>query len=334
VTDCQLLVTTPIRLTSAYVSVMKTVGFLLSIVGVVCSEDVVDESGVSLLQHNVRTIRKTEAAVDDPPGPPPAGVAERQAARRERRRAARQAARQEGGGPSNLSPERLEIRRSRRRAKRQAKRRAHAAGQAHFNDGGTCDTCAAHCTAIFNDEIKECLIREGCRPWLKEDGAADVEKCNKRCDRSANWLREPCIRACQCDVDLLGSAKASKKTTQHVDWAEGHHRCRAVPLGSISTCPSVAEHADSTQYDSIKKCAKAAAQAGANTFNFYRTSKEFGKCSLRECSGGDLQASVGPREPEAPAGRGTWKVFSTFCDAAAEGQRHDTGAAFDDDASR
>lgn len=305
---------------------MKTVAVVLSLVGVVCCQDVVDESGMSLLQHSVRTIRKVEDAVDDPPGPPPPGVAERFAARRERRRAERQA----GRVPSTLSPEQLERRRARRQAKRQAKRAAHAAGQAHFNDGGTCDTCAAKCTAIFDDEYKECIIRENCRPWQKEDGSA-ADKCQKRCDRSANWLREPCIRGCQCDVDLLGRTTKSTNLNQHGKWAEGHHRCRAVPLGSISTCTSIAEHADATQYDSIKKCAKAAVQAGANTFNFYRTSKEFAKCSLRQCTGGDLEVQVAPPAAEAPAGRGTWKVFSSLCTAPAPEDRSDTGP---DDSSR
>merc|ERR550514_1596731 len=151
--------------------------------------------------------RKVEGVVSGPPGEPPPGTAERIAARRERRRQERAANR----GPSDLSPEQVERRRARRRAKRQAKRAAHAAGQAHFNDGGTCDTCAAKCTAIFDDEYKDCVIREGCRPWQKEDGPA-ADRCNKRCDRSANWVREPCIRACQCDVDLLGrDAKITKK---------------------------------------------------------------------------------------------------------------------------
>jgi len=306
---------------------MKLVALFAAVVGVICSEEVVDESGVSLLQHSVRTIRKAEEIVEDPPGPPPPGVAERIAARREQRRAERAA----GRDPSNLSPDQIERRRARRRAKRQAKRAAQAAGEAHFNDGGTCDTCAAKCTAIFNDEYKDCVIREGCRPWLKEDGNA-ADKCNKRCDRSANWLREPCIRACQCDVDLLGrDAKIIKKADKKANWAEGHHRCRSAPLGSVSTCTSIADHVNSPQYDSIKKCAKAAVQAGANTFNFFRTSKEWGKCSLVQCTSGDLKLQNAPPSPEAPAGRGTWKVFSTFCDAPPVDQRSDTGS---DESSR
>lgn len=211
------------------------------------------------------------------------------------------------------------------------KKAAQAAGQAHFNDGGTCDTCAAKCTAIFNDEFKDCIIREGCRPWQKEDGPS-VGKCEKRCDRTANWLREPCIRACQCDVDLIGrEAKVTKKVSKKAKWAEGHHRCRSVPLGAASTCTEIASHENSPQYDSIKKCAKAAVQAGANTFNFYRTSKEWAKCSLRQCVGGDLQAQTAAPMGEAPAGRGTWKVYSTFCDAPAPDQRSGTGG---DDSSR
>jgi len=305
---------------------MKTVALLFCLVGVIAMEDVLYESGVSLLQHQVRPVRKQDDVLDDPPGPPPPGVAERFAARREQRRAERQA----GRGPSDLSPQQLERRRARRRAKRQAKRAAHAAGQAHFNDGGTCDTCAAKCTAIFTDEFKQCIIRENCRPWQKEDGTA-ADKCQRRCDRSANWLREPCIRGCQCDVDLLGSTAKTQKISKQAKWAEGHHRCRAVPLGSMSTCTSIAEHADSSQFDSIKKCAKAAVQAGANTFNFYRTSKEFAKCSLRRCAGGDLEVQVAPPEAEAPAGRGTWKVFSTFCTAPAPEDRSETGS---DESSR
>jgi hypothetical protein len=306
---------------------MKLVALFASVVGVICSEEVVDESGVSLLQHSVRTIRKVEEAVEDPPGPPPPGVAERIAARRERRRAERAA----GRDPSNLSPEQIERRRARRRAKRQAKKAAQAAGAAHFNDGGSCDTCAAKCTAIFNDEFKDCVIREGCRPWLKEDGAA-ADKCNKRCDRSGNWLREPCIRACQCDIDLLGrDARITKKANKKSEWAEGHHRCRSAPLGTVSTCNGIATHENTPQYDSIKKCAKAAVQAGANTFNFYRTSKEWAKCNLVQCTGGDLKLEHSGPMGEAPAGRGTWKVFSTFCDAPPVDQRSDTGS---DESSR
>jgi len=265
---------------TAHTSAMKTAAIFCAFVGAVWSEEVVvDESGVSLLQHSVRTIRKVDEVVEDPPGPPPAGVAARLANRRAQRRARRQAGRAEA--QQDLSPEQIERRRARRQAKRQAKRAAHAAGTAHFNDGGVCDTCAAKCTAIFDDEFKDCLVREQCRPWLKEDGkAADV--CQRRCDRAANWLREPCIRDCQCDVDLLGKSKVSKTIKQHDEWAEGHHRCRIVPLGSMSTCTSIAEHDGAMQYDSIKKCAKAAVQSGANTFNFYRTSKEYAKCSLRQ----------------------------------------------------
>jgi len=307
---------------------MKLFALFASVVGVVCSEEVVDESGVSLLQHSVRTIRKVEEGVDDPPGPPPPGVAERIAARREQRRQDRDANRIPS--QSELTPEQVERRRARRRARRQAKRAAQAAGQAHFNDGGDCDTCAAKCTAIFKDEFKSCIIRENCQPWTKEDGGA-VGKCQNRCDRSANWLREPCIRACQCDVDLIGREAKVTKKAKKVDWAEGHHRCRSVPLGSASTCTSIAEHENTAQFDSIKKCAKAAVQSGANTFNFYRTSKEWAKCSLRQCTSGDLQIAPSSPMPEAPAGRGTWKVFSTFCDAPSEDQRSATGG---DESSR
>lgn len=301
---------------------MKLVALFVSLVGVALSEEVVDDSVVSLLQHSVRTIRKTEEAVQDPPGPPPPGVIDRVAARRAQRRAEREA----GRGPSTLSPEQLERRRARRRAKRQAKRAAQAAGQAHFNDGGTCDTCAAKCTGIFRDEYEQCIEREKCRPWLKEDGSAS-SNCQRRCDRSANWLREPCIRACNCDVDLLAnSALATKKSVKKAtdSWAEGHHRCRHIPLGTKSTCVPIAEHSNSPQFDSIKKCARAAVQAGANTFNYFRTGKEWAKCDLRQCTSGDLQAQPA-LTAEAPAGRGNWKVFSTFCEAPPADQQDNNG---------
>jgi len=305
---------------------MKLIALFASVVGVICSEEVADESGVSLLQHSVHPIRKAEAVVEAPPGPPPPGVADRIAARREQRRADRAANRV----PTDLSPEQLERRRARRRARKQAKKAAQAAGQAHFNDGGDCDTCAAKCAAIFQDEFKGCIIREGCQPWAKEDGAA-VGKCQKRCDRSANWLREPCIRACQCDVDLIANEAKVTKKVKKVNWAEGHHRCRSVPLGSASSCTSISEHENSPQYDSVKKCAKAAVQSGANTFNYYRTSKEWAKCSLRQCTGGDLQIAPAAPTAEAPAGHGTWKVFSTLCDAPPADAQSDTGS---DESSR
>lgn len=308
---------------------MKIVSFFVSIVSVLSAEEVCDESGVSLLQHSVRTIRKAEEAMNAPPGDPPPGVVARIAARRERRRAERAA----GRGPSDLSPAQLERRRARRRAKRQAQRAGHIAASRHFADGGDCDTCAAQCNAIFNDEFKDCMIREDCQPWQKEDGPA-ANKCAKRCDRAGNWKREPCIRKCECDVDLIGSSSkvtTKKKFDEEVDWADGHHRCRNIEIGSISTCTSLTEASDSPAYDSIKKCAKAAEQAGADTFNFFRTAKEYGKCSLRQCGGPDLQIARAPAEPEAPAGRGNWKVFSTHCPAPPEDQRNDNGG---DESSR
>lgn len=304
---------------------MKIVSLCLSAVGLACSQEVLnDEFSVSLLQHNMRSIRKVDEVMDDPPGPPPPGVADRIAARREQRRAERAA----GRTPSDLPAAVVERRRARRMAKKQAKRQAHAGGQAHFNDGGSCDTCAAHCTATFNEEFKDCMIRENCRPWLKEDGMTKKDKCAKRCDRSANWKREPCIRGCECDVDLIGRGA---KLTENVVWADGHHRCQNIPLGSMSSCTSVAEDANSPKYDSIKKCGKAAVEAGADTFNFYRTSKEYGKCSLRQCGSGDLQVTRAPPSAEAPAGRGNWKVFSTFCQSPPPAERSDTGL---DDSSR
>jgi len=305
-----------------FAAAMKTVAFWVSLVGMVCSQETpTDESGMSLLQHSARPIRKTNENLDDPPGPPPPGVAERQAARREARRAARAE-----GTQSNASPEQIERRRARRQAKRQAKRDGHAAASRHFADGGDCDTCASKCNALFDDEVKACLIRENCRPWQKEDGSPP-DKCAKRCDRGANWLREPCIRKCECDVDLIGatSAVTKSKNTDTYDWADGHHRCRAVPIGSMSGCTSLAEDNSSPEYDSIKKCAKAAVDRGADTFNFYRTSKEYAKCSLRQCGSGDLQVIQAPPSAEAPAGHGNWKVFSTFCAAPPVDQRNDNG---------
>jgi len=332
----------------------------VAVVGVVCSEDVhLDESGVSLLQHAVRTIAKPK--MDDLPGPPPAGVTERMTARRDRKRAARAA----GEPPRSLTPEQLERRRSRRSAKRQAKQAGHVANTRKFGDGAACDTCAAKCTVIFQDEFKACMLRENCQPWQKEDGP-EAQHCSKRCDTSANWLREPCIRNCQCDVDLImrmdpedyqkrtldlisaehiriSAEEPTKKkkesklmatsatTNDSSSWAGGHHRCRSVPLGAMSGCLSLGEEADSGKYDSMRKCARAAVAAGADTFNFFRTAKEYGKCSLRQCGSGDLQISQAPASSEPPAGRGNWKVFSTYCDAKAEDQRSDTGEELDAD---
>jgi len=301
---------------------MKVVALLLSVASVVCADEVpVDEAGMSLLQHNVRTIRKgkVEGEVEAPPGAPPPGVAERIAARRERKRNERAAGR---NPETDLPADVMQRRRDRRRAKRQAAKAARAAGQSHFGDGGQCDTCAAQCTGAYNDEFRDCMERENCRPWQKEDGAASF-KCNRRCDRAGNWKREPCIRECQCDVDLVG---VSSTMTEDFDWADGHHRCKDFEIGSQSNCPSLSEETDSSAYDSIKKCAAAAVRAGADTFNFYRTSKEYGKCSLRNCGSGDLQISRAPPAAESPAGRGGWKVFSTFCAAPPDDQQSDTGA--------
>jgi len=287
---------------------MKVVA-LLSVFGSVCYAQIAQEDpGVSLLQHSVRTIRK----VEDPPGAPPPGVEARQAARREARKVDRAA----GRTSSDLSPEKLERQRARRLARRTAKREAHAAGQAHFNDGGTCDTCAAHCNGLFSEVFENCMITENCQPWQKEDGPS-ADKCKNRCDRTANWRREPCIRGCQCDVDLL-------ETKESDTWADGLHRCRDFAMGQTSECEEIAS-GDSPQFDSIKKCAEQTVDAGGDTFNFYRTSKEFGKCSVRRCGSADLKVGVGPRIAEAPAGRGTWKVFSSFCTAPPQIEQSNTG---------
>jgi len=166
------------------------------------------------------------------------------------------------------------------------------------------------------------MISQNCRPWQKEDGPT-ADKCKNRCDRTANWRREPCIRECQCDVDLLEGESSET-------WVNGLHRCRDVALGESSLCEEIAA-GETEEFDSIKKCAQKAVDAGGDTFNFYRTSKEFGKCSVRRCGSADLQIGAGPRLPEAPAGRGTWKTFSTFCAAPPLDEQHNTGA---DDSSR
>jgi len=40
---------------------------------------------------------------------------------------------------------------------------------------------------------------------------------------------------------------------------------------------------------------------------------------------GDLEIGVALPQPEAPAGRGNWKVFSTLCTAPAVEDRSETG---------
>lgn len=316
---------------------MKVIAFLTSVGLAYSGEIVPDEAGVSLLQHSVRTIRK----IEDPPGAPPPGVASRQAARREARKISRAAGRE----PSDVPAAQLERRRARRSARRAAKKAAHAAGNAHFNDGAACDTCASHCTSLFTEVFESCMVSENCQPWQKEDGPT-ADKCKNRCDRTANWRREPCIRECQCDVDLLESKKDVDllESNENVDlsarqenldlmesqlsekWVDGLHRCQDIVLGETSLCPEI-QFGDTEEFDSIKKCAKKTADAGGDTFNFYRTAKEFAKCSIRQCRSADLKTGAGPTLAESPAGRGTWKTFSSFCAADTPvNDLHNTGS--------
>jgi len=70
---------------------------------------------------------------------------------------------------------------------------------------------------------------------------------------------------------------------------------------------------------------EAAAEGNADTFNFYNTAKEFGKCDLLNCGSADLKLITPPPEPESPAGRGNWRVFSTFCEASPPEERNFDG---------
>jgi len=284
---------------------MKTIAFACLVALVKASHNTVeaveDQSIVSLLQHSVsRTFTKISE-------PPPDAV--------ERIRARRQA-RRSNPNFSVASDAQRERRRARRAAKRQAHAEGKAAGQRHFDDSGSCDICLAKCEEVFNDVFKQCMIDRECRPWQKEDGPTS-DKCMKRCERASSWQRTPCNRNCVCDADNLAlyEAKAETVSTVQSDWAGGRHRCRSAELGQISNCQAVAEDRESRAYDSIHKCANAAEEAGADTFNFYRTAKEYGKCDLKNCGSADLLLITAPAEPEVPAGRGNWKVFSTYCDA-------------------
>jgi len=291
----------------AVVSIVISAAFAGSVAETVQS---VEEDAVSLLQHSARPIHMNVQSTDVHGKAPPPGTSERIRARRD--------AKQRSGRV--LTAEQLEARKARRRAKRQAQREAHEASRRHFEDGGECDTCAAVCEELFQDVFKSCMISEGCRPWQKEDGNT-ADKCKRRCDRVGNWKREPCMRMCECDGTTASTALA--QTTSH--WLNGIHRCRDSEIGMISDCPTVAEEPESYAYDSIKKCSEAAVESGADTFNFYRTSKQFGKCTLKHCGSSDLRLVQAPPNPDAPAGRGSWKVFSTFCDAPPEADRGFSG---------
>jgi len=278
-----------------------------------------DDVVVSLLQHSARPIHKVDGSAEGAVADIPVDQAERIRARRARKRLA---------GDADITPERLAARKARRLAKRQTRREAHIANQRHFGDGGPCDTCLQECEELFQTTFRGCMISEECQPWEKEDGATS-DKCKKRCDRVANWKREPCNRLCECDNPVPAPALVE---TQKEVWADAIHRCRVAERGMISDCPTVAAEATSFAFDSIKKCAKASVAAGADTFNFFRTSKQFGRCTLKNCGSGDLKLINAPADPEAtPAGRGNWKVFSTYCPAPPVAERSNTGQ---DDTSR
>jgi len=282
------------------------VASLVCLIAVSASADVIEvaaDASVSLLQHSARTIQKVSGLVKEPD---PEAV-ERMRARRRARRA-----------HPDFEPSAAQ--QARRNARRQAKRQGNAegkrAGQRHFGDSGTCDLCLEKCSELFEDIFKECMIDRECRPWQKEDGPSS-DKCMKRCDRAANWQRTPCNRKCMCDADELALFEASAEVNSEVEleWVGSRHRCRDAGIGQVSDCVSVAQDRESIKYDSIHKCAKAAQDANADTFNFYRTAKEFGKCDLKNSGSEDLKLVTAAAEPEAPAGHGGWKVFSTFCAA-------------------
>lgn len=304
---------------------MRVATFLVSVVTAVTaiSENVETvQDALSLLQHNARRFHKSAEGIED--GEPPAEAVERIRARREANRA-------------NPNREVTAQQKTRRQARRQAKRLAHAqakaAGQRNFADNADCDICLAKCEEIFQDVFKQCMIDAECQPWQKEDGP-DSDHCKRRCDRTGNWQREPCNRQCMCDADgltgfLQTNDEAQPKAQPH--WAEGLHRCRDSPIGQISDCQAVEEDRESISYDSIRKCAQAAVGANADTFNFYRTAKEFGKCDLKNCGSADLKLKTPPAEPESPGGHGSWKVFSTYCSALPETEHHATGTDLDGD---
>jgi len=269
-----------------------------------------EDDAMSLLQHSARPVRKMDDSAEAVAAAPPAGTQERIRARRDSQR----------DSDRVYTPEQIELRKARRKAKREARRQGHLAGARHFGDGGECDTCLVACEELFQDTFKACMLQENCQPWQKEDGPTS-DKCKRRCDRVGNWKREPCNRLCECD----GGAETSLvETTDH--WANGLHRCRDSPIGMISDCATLSEEPTSFGYDSIKKCSKAAVETGADTFNFYRTSKQFGKCTLKTCGSSDLKLINAEKEENNPAGRGSWKVFSTYCAAPPVADRSVTGS--------
>jgi len=298
---------------------LSLVSIVISAIAVADKVQSADDEVVSLLQHSARPIRKVDDSVEvaAAAAAPPTGTQERIRARRDARALKR------ASGDVTATPAQVEARRARRRAKRQARREGHVAGQRHFNDGGACDTCATVCEELFQDTFKACMISEDCQPWQKEDGDTS-DKCKRRCDRVGNWKREPCNRLCECDGSVIEAPPAALAQTK-TQWVNGIHRCRDAEVGMISGCTTVAVEPGSFAFDSIGKCARAAVDSAADTFNFYRTSKQFGKCTLKKCGTANLLLERAPAETDTPAGRGNWKVFSTYCDAPAEADRSNSG---------
>jgi len=309
--------------------VMRTFGlacFLTHVTAFSHADQILDDtSTMSLLQHSVRKKHKTAELGEgaESSEEPPPGAVDRIRARREARR---------------RDPDRQlsDAQKAKLKARRAAKRQAHAAGKAagerHFQDGASCDTCLTVCEELFNDVYKKCMIDRQCRPWQEEDGPAS-DKCVKRCKRAGTWQRTPCNRNCLCDADKdsLLEAKAETSAAVQSGWVGERHRCRDAAIGQVSDCTMIEQDRDSRAHDSVKKCAKAAKEKGADTFNFFRTAMEYGKCDLKNCGSADLKLITPPPEPESPAGHGNWKVFSTFCAEGPSDERKfdgkDIGAA-------
>merc|ERR1712032_618710 len=264
-------------------------------------------------QHSAQPVRKAEREKLDP------AEEERISARFEKNRRQAQRRKEAGVQPSDAKKQK-------RRQKMQQKKSQLAAGNRQFGDDADCDKCRFKCSALFEATYKQCMIDGRCQPWDKEDGDSS-DKCMARCDTAANRKRIPCVRKCFCaaspEVSLAEiTAKvndelaADAKEEDHISWANGIHRCRNAGIGEfVSQCQQLEMDEMSVKYDSIKKCAKAAADASADTFNFFQASVEFAKCDIRSCGSDNLQLAAAPPPPTAPAGHGNWKVFSTYCPA-------------------
>jgi len=298
---------------------MRVVAFAYVVTLVNAASNIVeaaeDASVMSLLQHSARPIHKIAEITQA--GTPPADAVERIRARREAKRA---------NPDRTLTAQQEERRTARRSAKRQAQAADKAAGQRHFADNGKCDICLAKCEELFEDLFKQCMIDKECQAWQKEDGPSS-DKCKRRCDRLGNWQRTPCNQNCICDADEISLFETKKVQPQ---WIGGHHRCRDAGVGQVSNCQLIAQDRDSIKFNSLHKCARAAAEANADTFNFYRTAKEFAKCDLKNCGSANLNLINATSEPEVPAGHGGWKVFSTYCTALPVGERNLDGETIDD----